>query len=40
VDDDAREQFCRFVRERAPALQRTAYLLTGDWGSADDLSAL
>ena len=31
------EQFAEFVRGRGPALQRTAYLLTVDWGLAEDL---
>ena len=31
------EQFAEFVRGRGPALQRTAYLITGDWGLAEDL---
>lgn len=34
---DGREQFEDFVRVRGQALQRTAYLLTGDWGLAEDL---
>ncbi|MBC7680464.1 MAG: SigE family RNA polymerase sigma factor [Pseudorhodobacter sp.] len=34
---DAREQFDDFVRGRGAALQRTAYLLTGDWALAEDL---
>jgi RNA polymerase sigma-70 factor (sigma-E family) len=33
----AEEQFAAFVHGRGPALQRTAYLLTGDWGLAEDL---
>ena len=33
VEDDFRE----FVAARSPALLRTAYLLTGDWGTAEDL---
>jgi hypothetical protein len=37
--DSAREQFADFVRARGPALQRTAFLLTGDWSAADDLCA-
>jgi RNA polymerase sigma-70 factor (sigma-E family) len=37
MDDGTREQFAEFVRGRAAALQRTAYLLTGDWGLAEDL---
>lgn len=31
------EQFAQFVRGRGQALQRTAYLLTGDWALAEDL---
>jgi RNA polymerase sigma-70 factor (sigma-E family) len=34
---DAATQFASFVNGRGPALQRTAYLLTGDWGLAEDL---
>jgi RNA polymerase sigma-70 factor (sigma-E family) len=34
---DAAAQFAEFVHGRGPALQRTAYLLTGDWGLAEDL---
>jgi RNA polymerase sigma-70 factor (sigma-E family) len=34
---DAAVQFADFVHGRGPALQRTAYLLTGDWGLAEDL---
>ncbi len=34
---DAPAQFAAFVAGRGPALQRTAYLLTGDWGLAEDL---
>lgn len=34
---DAQAQFAAFVSGRGPALQRTAYLLTGDWGLAEDL---
>jgi RNA polymerase sigma-70 factor (sigma-E family) len=30
-------QFADFVHGRGPALQRTAYLLTGDWALAEDL---
>jgi RNA polymerase sigma-70 factor (ECF subfamily) len=33
VEDDFRE----FVSARSPALLRTAYLLTGDWATAEDL---
>jgi RNA polymerase sigma-70 factor (sigma-E family) len=36
--DAAAEQIFRdFVAARSPALQRTAYLLVGDWGLAEDL---
>ena len=31
------DQFAAFVAGRGPALQRTAYLLTGDWALAEDL---
>lgn len=34
---DAAAQFSAFVNGRGPALQRTAYLLTGDWALAEDL---
>lgn len=34
---EAREDFDDFVRGRGTALQRTAYLLTGDWALAEDL---
>jgi RNA polymerase sigma-70 factor (sigma-E family) len=37
VAADAAVQFADFVNGRGPALQRTAYLLTGDWGLAEDL---
>ncbi|MDX6266993.1 MAG: hypothetical protein QOD70_1733 [Frankiales bacterium] len=33
----AGDQFAAFVAGRGPALQRTAYLLTGDWTLAEDL---
>ena len=33
----AADQFAAFVAGRGPALQRTAYLLTGDWALAEDL---
>ena len=33
----ASEQFAAFVHGRGAALQRTAYLLTGDWALAEDL---
>lgn len=32
-----RDDFSEFVAARGPALQRTAFLLTGDWGRAEDL---
>lgn len=36
--DPVRDQeFGEFVAGRSPALLRTAYLLTGDWGQAEDL---
>ena len=31
------EEFEEFVAARGQALQRVAYLLTGDWGLAEDL---
>jgi RNA polymerase sigma-70 factor (sigma-E family) len=31
------EEFREFVAARSPALLRTAYLLTGDWATAEDL---
>ena len=34
---DGRDEFEEFVRGRGQALQRTAYLLTGDWALAEDL---
>jgi RNA polymerase sigma-70 factor (sigma-E family) len=34
---DAETQFAAFVHGRGAALQRTAYLLTGDWALAEDL---
>lgn len=34
---DAQTQFAAFVAGRGHALQRTAYLLTGDWALAEDL---
>jgi len=34
---DTTTQFAAFVNSRGPALQRTAYLLTGDWALAEDL---
>jgi RNA polymerase sigma-70 factor (sigma-E family) len=37
VRDDDRTAFADFARVRGPALHRTAYLLTGDWGHAEDL---
>lgn len=37
MEQDAAGQFAEFVRGRGPALQRTAYLLTGDWALAEDL---
>ena len=35
--DADEESFEEFVRGRSQALLRTAYLLTGDWGHAEDL---
>jgi len=37
VDPARDREFREFVAVRAPALLRTAYLLTGDWGHAEDL---
>lgn len=37
MDDTGRAAYTEFVRARGPALQRTAYLLTGDWALAEDL---
>jgi RNA polymerase sigma-70 factor (ECF subfamily) len=34
---DIEEQFRAFVAARSTALLRTAYLLAGDWGAAEDL---
>jgi RNA polymerase sigma-70 factor (sigma-E family) len=36
-DPDLEQVFRDFVAARSPALQRTAYLLVGDWGLAEDL---
>ncbi len=36
VNDEA-EEFAEFVESRQRALQRTAWLLTGDWALAEDL---
>ena len=35
--DAGAEQFATFVEARERALQRTAWLLTGDWALAEDL---
>lgn len=37
VANSVRDDFSEFVAARGPALQRTAFLLTGDWGRAEDL---
>jgi RNA polymerase sigma-70 factor, ECF subfamily len=37
VPDRVAEQFREFVAARSAALLRTAYLLTGDWATAEDL---
>ena len=37
MDGQARTGFGEFVAVRGQALQRTAYLLTGDWALAEDL---
>lgn len=34
---NATPEFAEFVAARSPALLRTAYLLTGDWASGEDL---
>jgi RNA polymerase sigma-70 factor (ECF subfamily) len=34
---DREDDFRRYVAERQRALLRTAWLLTGDWGAAEDL---
>jgi RNA polymerase sigma-70 factor (ECF subfamily) len=36
-DPAAEQEFREFVAARSAALQRTAYLLVGDWGLAEDL---
>ena len=36
-DPSTEREFRDFVAARSPALQRTAYLLVGDWGLAEDL---
>ncbi len=35
--DAEAEGFAQFVEARQRALQRTAWLLTGDWAAAEDL---
>jgi RNA polymerase sigma-70 factor (sigma-E family) len=35
--EDGEQQFSAFVRAQSRQLRRTAWLLTGDWSSADDL---
>lgn len=37
LENPAEAEFCAFVRARTPALQRTAFLLTGDRHLAEDL---
>jgi RNA polymerase sigma-70 factor (sigma-E family) len=37
VTGSVRDDFSEFVAARGPALQRTAFLLTGDWGRAEDI---
>lgn len=37
MPDPIEEQFRDFVTARSTALLRTAYLMTGDWGTAEDL---
>jgi RNA polymerase sigma-70 factor (sigma-E family) len=34
---DGRAEFSAFMRDASPGLQRTAWLLTGDWSLAEDL---
>jgi DNA-directed RNA polymerase specialized sigma24 family protein len=36
-DADLEQVFRDFVAAHSPPLQRTAYLLVGDWGLAEDL---
>ncbi|HVE63310.1 MAG TPA: SigE family RNA polymerase sigma factor [Mycobacteriales bacterium] len=37
MDKDAEDDFAALVATRSDALVRTAFLLTGDWGRAEDL---
>lgn len=37
MDDEAEARFRELVLRRGDALARTAFLLTGDWGKAEDL---
>jgi len=37
VSQDIEEQFREFVAARSASLLRTAYLLVGDWGNAEDI---
>lgn len=37
MDEPGREAYAEFVRARGAALQRTSFLLTGDWALAEDL---
>jgi len=37
VDEVGKAAFAEFVHARGTALHRTAFLLTGDWGHAEDL---
>jgi len=37
LDQSPHDEFTDFVRGRSRSLQRSAYLLTGDWGLAEDL---
>ncbi len=37
MDEAGRAAYTAFVRARGTSLQRTAYLLTGDWALAEDL---
>ena len=37
MDAEQEQDFAEYVRGRAPALQRLAYSLVGDWQRADDV---
>ncbi|WP_042366029.1 SigE family RNA polymerase sigma factor [Streptacidiphilus neutrinimicus] len=38
TDTETHDEFAEFAASRAPWLRRTAYLLSGDWHTADDLT--